>query len=164
MCFPPLLSSLSGQSSLHWSTAGNMEAPYPAGPEPGGTKIQDKSSSHLSAHSKVPQENTKELDWTRFCVQHLCSSLLIQLHSHQCWRPFFAHCGVLALPEEVAALLLPSPRRLQLLWVLPLPNWWHNLDNHNKGSENSSYRFILFLQNKKYWFCHLKIYLQQNKV
>lgn len=81
-------------------------------------KIKEGLSVHLCSYKVLKKEKGS--------VWYLCSSLLIQLHSHQCWCSFLTDSGIVALPEEVAALLLPGPQpRLQLLWVLPLPNWWH---------------------------------------
>lgn len=58
---PPLLSSLSGQPSLLWSTAGNREAPYPAGLEPGG-KWSETGGVKLSARSKKTHGHTEKTD------------------------------------------------------------------------------------------------------
>lgn len=53
---------------------------------------------------------------------YLCSSLLVQLHRHQRRCSLLADSGVAALPEEVAALLLPWPGAPHLR-VLPTTNW-----------------------------------------
>lgn len=70
---------------------------------------------------------------------NLCPVLLIQLHGHQCRCALLAHCGVPALPEEVAAPLLPGCRHTPLLRVLPLPDCtWADTENYITHSASLS--------------------------
>lgn len=52
---------------------------------------------------------------------HLCSSLFIKFHCHQCWCPFLTHCGVPSLPKEIHAFLFSNSPYL-LLSFLPASN------------------------------------------